>query len=189
MWLFTVFANHSKSLILQQKWRHFRWFANTVDSIERVSRSYNKKSTKGNYIQTTYNVTIFFSFSFSAAILILATKAFFEISAMHFICSGMNHLSMCSFQRCQKLIGPAVLCLYKNPSLIKGARAKPQKTIKSHSKDRKMPVFTGQKQVSFFKTITIETQSQCLKNHQKCLISEFSSHKRFLARNSNLIWK
>ena len=70
-----------------------------------------KKSTKGNYIQTTYNVTIFFSFSFSAAILILATKAFFEISAMHFICSGMNHLSMCSFQRCQKLIGPAVLCL------------------------------------------------------------------------------
>ena len=42
-----------------------------------------------------------------------------------------------------------------------------------------MPVFTGQKQVSFFKTITIETQSQCLKKHQKCLISEFSSQKDF----------
>ena len=189
MWLFTVFANHSKSLILQQKWRHFRWFANTVDSIERVSRSYNKKKHKRQLHTNDIQCYYLLFFSFSAAILILATKAFFEISAMHFICSGMNHLSMCSFQRCQKLIGPAVLCLYKNPSLIKGARAKPQKTIKSHSKDRKMPVFTGQKQVSFFKTITIETQSQCLKKHQKCLISEFSSQKRFLARNSNLIWK
>ena len=66
---FVRFSNKNGVIFLE--------FENTVDSIERVSRSYNKKkSTKGNYIQTTLLSSFFFSFS--AAILILATKAFLK---------------------------------------------------------------------------------------------------------------